>query len=80
MSIEAETTRVEPRRVDAQVGAGSGIPAVLDDPHRGRIPGREEDAAADAVTRTAAPIIVAVLTMIAVAVVGIGTWSWIDAR
>ena len=74
MSLQSEATLAELRRADLR----------NDDELREVRPygpsfDADEDEIPGVVTRTAAPITAAVLTMIAAAVVGIGVWSWIGS-
>ena len=74
MSLQSEATLAELRRADPrhfhETRAYRDHMQALD---------IEEDEAAATVTRTAAPITAAVLTIIGAAVVGIGVWSWIGS-
>lgn len=80
MSMQSESTLPELQRAQSRHDRGrhrSGW--TLDRPDHGRVLGMDEDAAADAVTRNAVPVILVVLAIIALAVVALGTWSWLNA-
>lgn len=81
MSLQSESTLAELQRAGLHRGAAERGRAdgAMDHQDHGRVPGIDEDAAAEAVKRSAPPIMLAVLAVIAVAVVALGTWSWFGA-